>query len=250
MFEGNNIITLDVETLRSAMACRHCHTLPDAHGVAQSCPGVRTVLTQYSAIGWEDHATLGLAIGCAWDYQTQGYHWIDRHTLAAFLLLLSERQPLLVTFNGQVFDVPLLCTVLRAQVEPAWQEMAEQLCAQVRALPHYDILQAVWAADPASREVRGVNGLDALARANGFPGKRIPGALAPVLWQEGRIAEVIDLVCMDVERTRGLFARIVTQGGLWRHFPGMDEPWWLPLPPPVLEVAVSESSAAMSREVH
>ena len=83
-----------------------------------------------------------------------------------------------------------------------------ELCARFKVLAaeSYDILDEVWKACGRSYE-RGLNSLDALARANGQGRKTGSGTLAPRLWQMGRHADVINYCQMDIDLTRRLFQR-------------------------------------------
>jgi hypothetical protein len=84
--------------------------------------------------------------------------------------------------------------------------------------PRYDILAELWRAkgmDPDNfSDAHKGHGLDACARANGLPGKNGNGAVAPILWQYGKIGTVIDYCLDDVRLTERLFHTIVKVGGL------------------------------------
>lgn len=223
---GRNIVVLDLETLHSAEDCRHCHRPEETHRFPQDpvrCPG-----PGFLPIGWRDSAALGLSIGAYYDYQDGVVHWFDQHTLVETMQHLVDRQPLLVSFNGIGFDFKLMRALLRHEADDptSWptlditeavpkQEALHALCDQFKALAatSYDILAEIWRADPARKFERGLNSLDALLAANGFPAKSGHGAQAPRDWQAGRIATVLEYCQRDVLLTRAFFERILDQSG-------------------------------------
>jgi hypothetical protein len=198
MFHGANIIVLDLE-----------------------------IANDPAVLGWDDKAALDLAIGAYYDYQDGLVHFFDRWTLEATMRQCVARQPLLVTFNGEGFDVPLMVAVLHAQAAThraaapvgmlsesaaALEQLANDVTSWM-ASRSYDLLALLWQTDPDGKYVRGVNGLDAVCQANGLGGKTGDGAQAPRLWQRGRIAEVINYCRDDVLLTRRLLEYVATRQG-------------------------------------
>jgi len=198
ILEACNIIVLDVETLHSANDCRSC--FGPAHSSEDGCG-------YYEPIGWRDFAALGLSIGGYYDYADGLVYWFDEASLITTLAELVERQPLVVTYNGTAFDLPLLKHLCELQAgygdafAAAWERLT---------LASYDILATIWERDLESKYVKGLNGLGAVAKANGFGEKLLPdGALAPVLWRDGRFADVINYCQQDILLTKGLFELVV-----------------------------------------
>jgi hypothetical protein len=235
---GANIVVLDLETARSADDCRLCGAASERH-----TPGVSG--HAYEPLGWDRKVDLGLSIGCYYDYADDSLHWFDRVTLEATVRCLVTRQPLLVSFNGIGFDFPLMRGLLLRDVEqygprerdlPGLCEQFQVLCAY-----SYDILAAIWQADPARKFERGLNSLGAISAANGYGTKALDGALAPRLWAQGRYAEVLNYCAGDVDKTRRLFEQIVATGQILR---GDGRP--LGLPPPVRLVAAAWDAEARS----
>ncbi len=188
-FHGENILVLDLETARSA---------EEVEG------------------GWENHAGLGLAIGAFYDYQDGQVHWFDVACLPETILDLVTRRPLIVSFNGIRFDLPLMLTVLSLHPRwPALQDVWEHTWRHVFreiAAASYDILAEVWRAAGQSL-TRGINSLDALCQANALGQKTGSGVLAPKLWQAGRVAQVLNYCQHDIMLTKALFERIQSTGG-------------------------------------
>lgn len=200
---GQNIIVLDLETLHSAADCVSCEEPMAAHA-----RGNELICAGYEAIGWHDHRALGLSIGCLYDYADGRFWFFDQHTLRATMHRLIVRQPLLVTYNGKQFDLPLMLACVDDAVTTDG-EPATDLPMQWYALrdASYDLLHEIWQVDPVSKFQKG-NGLDAVSQANGYGAKEIDGSAAPRLWAQGRYAEVINYCASDVWKTRLLFEQV------------------------------------------
>lgn len=236
----NNIdcLVLDAETLFSADDCRHCGTALSHHYADGACvpwEGERPEddVTQFSAIGWHNRPALGLSIGFSYWYGTRRMEPFDATGVETLLTRIVQEEPFVVGFNHAEFDMVLLRGLLRRHADtlrlakpsyvpgapdmPASMEefaTAEafgryqsltDLCDRVKAYCQgprcYDVLLEIWSADPSSKKVKGLNGLDAIARANGLGATVESGALMPQYWRDGKYASVI-LHCMaDVKRT-------------------------------------------------
>jgi hypothetical protein len=225
---GANIVVLDLETARSADDCRYCGAALEGHA-----RGVYGHYHAHEPIGWDRKVDLGLSIACYYDYTDDNLHWFDCFTLEATVRCFVTRQPLLVSFNGIGFDFPLMRGLLRRDAKesdvsaPAVLEICDRfeiLCAY-----SYDILAAIWKADPARKFERGLNSLGAISVANGYGTKELDGALAPRWWAQGRYAEVLNYCAGDVDKTRRLFEQIVATGQILR-----GDGRALGLPPPVM----------------
>ena len=230
MLTGTNIMVLDLETARSADDCRYCWQTQDDCVRGYPHGGDTHV---FERIGWERKVDLGLSIGCYYDYRDERLAWFDRYTLIPTLAAWVQRQPLLVSFNGRQFDGPLLCALLLETppgLDASCTATAHVLGDAFTALMArgYDVLAAVWQADPTRKFERGLNSLGTLSVANGLGTKEMDGAMAPRLWAQGRYAEVLNYCASDVYKTKGLFELIVTHGSILR---GDGLPLTLPRPP-------------------
>lgn len=239
----NNIIVLDLETAKSADDCKRCGMAEDQHGLHGLCETRewRVLGARFAKIGWDDKATLGLSIGCYYDYTDTRCHFFDVHTLAETVRHFVETQPLLVSFNGIAFDFPLMRGILRKRAEEGAMtdglgfteettgERLGLLCDAFKTLcaTSYDILAAIWKIDLARRLEHGLNSLDAISKANGYGGKLSHGAEAPRRWARGEYAHVINYCQDDVLKTKALFEQIVRTGQILR---GDGLPVRLPLP--------------------
>lgn len=210
---GRDVIVLDLETLHSADDCRHC---------GMPFEGCQANGHSFEKIGWDDKASLGLSIGCYFSYLDGIVHWFDPPSLADHMAWMVKAKPLIVSFNGLQFDVPLMLSVIAQQAQEfqiaGWWAFG---------IKHYDILAQIWRQDPKRKFERGLNSLDAIAQANGLGAKTGHGAQAPRDWQAGKYADVMNYCQWDVMLTKKLFELILSQGFLLR---GDGRPVYLPKP--------------------
>lgn len=146
--------------------------------------------------GWEDYAGMGVAVLCAYDYVEQRFRvFMDSNKEDFFSLLGSFPPRNLVSFNGKGFDVQV--------VKACWGY-------DLSRFVHYDILELI-VRETGDRRGRT---LQRCAQANLRVGKVMEGRLAPVEWQMGRKAKVIDYCLDDVRLTTLLWEKILREGGL------------------------------------
>ncbi|MBS1188942.1 MAG: hypothetical protein H6R10_734 [Rhodocyclaceae bacterium] len=164
---------------------------------AIQAPGEERIPGIEYAEGWHDHAGMGIACICAFDLIEQRYRVFQDDNLDAFADLV-EKRPHVVSFNGHRFD-DLVCQAAGIDI-PAEKSV--------------DIAARIWAAAGCAtgRHPKGL-GLDDLCRINGIGGKTGDGALAPVLWQQGKRGAVVDYCLADVKLTLGLYRRLAWVGG-------------------------------------
>jgi predicted PolB exonuclease-like 3'-5' exonuclease len=192
---------------------------------------------RFEKIGWERKVDLGLSIGCLYSYQDDRYTFFDAVGIEATMRQWLHDQPRIVTYNGEKFDAPLLRAILRyvydglpEVVAPDRRQELTDLCdafkAYMATTQSYDILAHIWRVDAANRFGRGLNSLGAISQANGWGSKEMDGATAPVLWAQGRYAEVA-LYCAGIVAHKQLFDRICTGQSFLR---GDGLPITLPVP--------------------
>jgi hypothetical protein len=205
---GRNIIVIDLATAKSAEDCRYCGAstspIPSARPCKDSASGLQL---RCLPIGWDNSYTLGVSLGCYWDYLDQQFHWFDTATLASTMQLLVERKPLMVTFNGIAGTFRLM----RAAVEREAQELGSSipyvlrsrylrdLCEQFKwqCESSYDLLRQIRHGSEAVRLRSISTGLRTLVRLNDLKPVAIRCAEAPRLWQAGQHEELRQLL-MDV----------------------------------------------------
>lgn len=154
--------------------------------------GQLTIGVEY-AKSWTDFAGMGISTLCAWDCQTNRPLVFMEDNLQDFGKLLTQRR-MFIGFNSLKFDNHLL----------------DANGIEIPRYQSYDLLDAI-------RMATGTNkgyGLDAMCKANFNKGKSGDGALAPILWQQGKLGELISYCLDDVMLTRQLFMRAYTQGAL------------------------------------
>lgn len=139
--------------------------------------------------GWTDFQNMGISVICAYDYKEASYKVFLQDNLDEFTELTKERA--LVGFNSVAFDDKLL------------------QANDINAVTTYDLLQEVRLASGQPKQygkgLRRGYSLDALAKINLNTSKTATGALAPVMWQQGKIGAVIDYCLQDVVITKKLF---------------------------------------------
>ena len=147
--------------------------------------------------GWHDHASMGISVIGAYDYDTDRYRVFCRDNFMEFVALSCQPDRLMVGFNNIAFDDKVI--VLNMPVSTS--------------APRYDLLVETWAAvglgPTFDYKTHGGYGLDALCELNFGTKKTGNGALAPVAWQQGKIGDVIDYCLNDVRLTKQLFERAI-----------------------------------------
>lgn len=148
--------------------------------------------------GWRDFPNMGISVIGAYDYWDDRYRVFCDDNFDEFKVLAAERSP--VSFNGIAFD--------------------DQLC-RANGIPvttEYDLLVETWAAAGLGPEFRYPShtgyGLDAICEFNALGRKTGNGALAPVLWQQGKHGQVIDYCLQDVRLTVRLLDLVLSRGAI------------------------------------
>jgi predicted PolB exonuclease-like 3'-5' exonuclease len=160
-----------------------------------------------------------IAIGCLWlgsDYRLKRLGVAsegpddERGLLAAFSSFVGAEQPLLVTFNGRSFDLPVIALRSLCHGVPLGWYYREGLRHRYSDDGHLDLCD--WLADHgASRS----SSLDALARLIGLPGKTgIDGSQVEGLYRAGDAAAIERYCLGDVAQTALLFLRFQLLRGL------------------------------------
>ena len=146
--------------------------------------------------GWDDHVNMGISVVCAYDFLTDRYRVFDKHSKDEFERLTQTRYPL-VGFNNVNFDNSVLAACWNIPI-------VEAQC--------FDLLRAIWKAKGLGTtfnyETHVGYGLDACARANFGLSKTGYGGDAPIDWQRGKYAKVIDYCLQDVRLTKMLWEKI------------------------------------------
>jgi hypothetical protein len=171
--------------------------------------------------GWGSHDDMGISVIGVYEYGVDQYHVFMRDNFPAFIDLVKSCD-LCIGFNNIGFDNKLVKAVLGHDINNS-----------------YDLLSEVWQAAGLPSYFAGSKsggyGLDACAVANGLPGKTGKGALAPVLWQQGKFGTVCDYCLNDVAVTRKLIDKVLAgtfldpKTGRWLN---VKKPWEIKSPVP------------------
>lgn len=148
--------------------------------------------------GWKDHFNMGIACICGYSFQEDRYRVFTQGNFEEFIdIVLSGT--IMAGFNNIPFDNSVIAATLDLLI-------GQNQC--------YDLLREVWIAAGLSPEFQYPShagyGLDALATANGFPGKTGNGAIAPIDWQRGYYGKVIDYCLQNVKITTKLIQRAIS----------------------------------------
>jgi hypothetical protein len=133
------------------------------------------------ASSWEDYLGMGIACIGAFDTIERRFRVFGANSLRHFRQLMRDREQV-VGWNNHHFDNRLL-EAHGVAVDPA---------------ASFDLMTVF-----PSRV-----GLERTAKANGLPAeKSMPGKEAPIRWQQGRCADVIDYCLSDVWMTTALYVK-------------------------------------------
>jgi hypothetical protein len=151
--------------------------------------------------GWTDFHGMGLAVLCAYNYETDRWHVFLKDNLQEFQKLVDKTE-LLIGFNNHSFDDLLIrANGIQFELEASLDLRTE-------------ILRGLGMPMDKAKYVKGFS-LPGLGEANFGVGKSDDGALAPALWQRGEIGRVIDYCLNDVKITKMLVDKIIKEGGVY-----------------------------------
>jgi len=163
-----------------------------------------------------------IVVGCLWldeAYRMQRLGVVgggsDREAdiLEDFSRFVDRNRPVLVTYNGRTFDLPVLALrSLRCGVPMGWYYRRG---LRYRYSEHGHIDLCDWLADHGAARS---SSLDALARLIGLPGKRgVDGSQIEGLYRAGQLEQILNYCLADVAQTALLFLRFrLLQGTLDR----------------------------------
>lgn len=184
-----NLVVVDIETL---------------HLVGDRNPQTSEAYT------WSKVEDLGMAVGCTWSSNGEGYRdWLAADAPA--LLDYLTQHDLVVSYNGLHFDLVVLWGA-------AGKPKVDGPAGNVLMKPHHDLagrLVDLWA---DLREATGrMVSLQAAAEASTGHTKTNSATDAPVLWRKGQRLEVIKYCRGDVTLTRELYFHGLAHGQV-RYF--------------------------------
>lgn len=203
---GNGYLVLDIETVPDT---RHWSRPELPLGQEPPFPPV--------------HAHRAIVVGCMWldaDYRMLRLGVIgegkdEPGILEDFSRFVDRHRPVLVTYNGRTFDLPVL--VLRALhhgVPMTWYYREPGLRYRYSEEGHIDLCD--WFTDHgATRSIS----LDAVAHLVGLPGKvGVDGSQIEGLYKAGQLERIQNYCLSDVAQTALVFLRFrLLQGALGRE---------------------------------
>jgi predicted PolB exonuclease-like 3'-5' exonuclease len=136
----------------------------------------------------------------------------ERHLLEDFSRFVGRARPVLVTYNGRSFDLPVI--VMRSlchAISLPWYYRDRDIRYRYSAEGHLDLCD--WLADHGATRA---GKLDAIARLIGLPGKiGVDGSQVEGLYHAGQIESIQKYCLADVAQTALLFLRFrLLQGQL------------------------------------
>lgn len=160
--------------------------------------------------GWNSHNEMGISCLCLYDYFTGRYRVFDDHS-ALDCLAIIKHYDLVVGYNTVNFDWKV--------VNSNWYKPTLD---GGRTSKDFDILREIWISKGLNPDVfvgktHGGVKLDDVAFETIGMRKTLDGALAPKLFQQGRIAECIDYCLEDVRIEKTLFEFVVANGHVVRN---------------------------------
>ena len=151
--------------------------------------------------GWRDFKGMGISVIAVYDYLQQRYSVYLEDNMEEFLRLAYSTD-VVVGFNSLSFDNNL--------VAANGIDIDEE--------NSYDILVEIWKAAGLSPTFKYPShigySLDSMCETNFGIKKTGSGALAPILWQQGKYGQVIDYCLHDVWMTKKLLDQICIRGRL------------------------------------
>jgi predicted PolB exonuclease-like 3'-5' exonuclease len=161
---------------------------------------------------WLDHDYKLKRLGVIGDAAGPGKETSERDLLLDFSRFVGRARPLLVTYNGRVFDLPVIALrALSHGVPLAWYYREKGVRYRYSEEGHLDLCDTL-ADHGATRS----GSLDAVARLIGLPGKvGVDGSQVEGLYRAGQLAAIQSYCLSDVVQTALLFLRFrVLQGQL------------------------------------
>src|SRR5262249_41466573 len=135
-----------------------------------------------------------------------------RRLLESFSEIVGEKRPVIVTYNGRSFDLPVIALRSLCHAVPlGWYYRDKAVRDRRSDLGHLDLCD--WLADHGAGRA---GKLDALTRLIGLPGKGdVNGSQVEGLYNQGQLATIQNYCLGDVVQTALLFLRFrLLQGQL------------------------------------
>jgi hypothetical protein len=204
-------LVLDIETVPDAQRWQPPAAEEGQRPSAQFPPTWAHRVVVIGAL-WLDHGYRLKKFGVLGDPTAGSEDENERALLADFSRLVGKARPILVTYNGRGFDLPVIA--LRALchgVSLAWYYRERNVRSRYSEDGHLDLCD--WLADHGATRS---GSLDAVARLIGLPGKTgVDGSQVAGMYAAGQLAAIQRYCLSDVAQTALLLLRFrLLQGGL------------------------------------
>ena len=135
--------------------------------------------------GWGAKDKMGISVVGAYIYKTDEYRIYDSNNISEFEHLVNQSN--IVSFKGLQFDMEVL-----------------KYHGNFQPKKHFDILSVI-KKKTSGFKGKGVMSLDSICRETLGIQKDGSGAMAPILWQQGKIGQLCTYLLKDVKMTKELF---------------------------------------------
>ena len=195
-------LILDIETIPDT---DRWHRPEGAHGVEPAFPPTWAHRIVVVGCLWLDHGYRLKRFGVIGDAATTGsLDHREHHLLEDFSRFVGRARPVLVTYNGRSFDLPVI--VLRSlchAISLPWYYRDRDFRYRYSEDGHLDLCD--WLAEHGATRA---GKLDALARLIGLPGKiGVDGSQVEGLYHAGQLESIQRYCLADVAQTALLFLR-------------------------------------------
>jgi hypothetical protein len=209
-------LVLDIETIPDVERWKRPEVTPDT-GAAATTPFPPAWAHRIVVIGclWLDHGYRLKRLGVVGD-PAGGEGSPDqreRTLLEDFSRFVGRARPVLVTYNGRSFDLPVIALrSLCHGISLGWYYRERNVRYRYSEEGHLDLCD--WLADHGATRS---GSLDAVARLIGLPGKvGVDGSQVEGLYKAGQLAEIQRYCLADVAQTALLFLRFRLLQGVLR----------------------------------
>ena len=199
-------LILDIETIPDTERWTRPESVPTSHGGESAFPPTWAHRIVVVGCLWLDHGYRLKRFGVVGDHPVSAGtpDHRERHLLEDFSRFVGRARPVLVTYNGRSFDLPVI--VMRAlchAIALPWYYRDRDIRYRYSEDGHLDLCD--WLADHGATRA---GKLDAIARLIGLPGKiGVDGSQVEGLYHAGKLESIQHYCLADVAQTALLFLR-------------------------------------------
>lgn len=187
--EGKNIIVFDLEIQKEIVT-------DDSE-----------IDPEYQVRGWGEKAKTLVSVAYIYDYLIGKYVSYDQWTLLPLAKRIKEAD-IVVGHNHINFDYP----VLNGHIEIVFGDTASKYTIASSPVRDFDIMMEIKKANGNKWGGKGNFTLGSIGEKTCGVGKSGDGGNAPMLWREGKYAELYNYCCADVELTKKVYENIYYKG--------------------------------------